>query len=399
LEKALEAGDKGAEAEARCNLAQLLWMKYEYDASLAQSEQALALARSLDNKPLMARSLSSKAMLYFSRGRLPQVAGLLGEALAVLREIGDRRAQAESLWTLAGTRIWEGAYDEGLTTVDESLALCQELRHGLWLNGCFFLKAMALANEGRFGQALAALDEADKSAEVTGVPYWVPRGYNTRGWIHQELGDLRRALELDKKALQTARESGQIEVEANTLVNLATDYRLLQDHEQSGECLRVAEELVKRQDWCSFRCRTRWLWSLGELSLGQGDHEKALRYAEDMLQLAVSTGQRKNTAKGCKLKGEALAMGGRLDEAMRELEQALDTAEAIGQANLVWQIGHSLGQVCERQGQPGAAKTYYEQAVRTIEQIGGQIGDETLQRSFTISKPVRAVYDSLARLR
>ena len=36
---------------------------------------------------------------------------------------------------------------------------------------------------------------------------------------------------------------------------------------------------------------------------------------------------------------------------------------------------------------------------RTIEQIGGQIGDETLERSFTISKPVRAVYDNLARLR
>jgi tetratricopeptide (TPR) repeat protein len=224
--------------------------------------------------------------------------------------------------------------------------------------------------------------------------------FNTQGWIHQELWDLRGALELDQKALQAAREAGagQMEVEANTLVNLATDYRLLGNHTQAQHHLHAAEELVERQDWCSFRCKTRWWWERGELSVARGDCEGARHHAEELLQIAVATGQRKNLAKGWKLKGEALAMANELDQALAELERALGTAEAIGQRNLAWQIGCSLGRLLEKQGRQAEAKAHYTQAAHTIEQIANGIGEQQLTDSFTRSMAVRAVYDSLEQL-
>jgi tetratricopeptide (TPR) repeat protein len=259
------------------------------------------------------------------------------------------------------------------------------------------MMAMAFTNVGEYTRALATLDDGLKSAEKTDIPYWVPRMHNVRGWIHQELCDWQGALEWDKEALRAGRESGQIEVEGNTLVNLATDYRLLGDHSQSRQCLEVAGETVNRQDWCSFRCRTRWLWEWGQLSLAQGDIERARQYAEEMLQIAVSTGQVKNMAKGSKLKGETLAVAGELDEAVRELERAHDTAEAIGQRNLAWQIGYSLAQLRERQGQYTEAKALYEQAMRTIQRITSEIGDPELRHAFTRARMVQAVHDALAK--
>lgn len=399
LEKAKEMQDKTAQAEAHCNLAWLLWNLYQLDSSLDESEQALTLAKSVQDKPCEARSLSTKAMVYLSLGRLSEASCNIVDSLAIGKKLEDKGLQVENLWGLGGIRLWEGDCNEALSLLKEGLDLCNEPRYAFWMGGHLFFIAMALASLGQYGQALATLDEAADAAEVTGVEYWSPRLFNTRGWIYQELWALREALSLNKKGVKAGYETGQIEVETNSLVNLATDYRLLGKYRQSLECLQASEDLVKREDWCSFRCRTRWLWNLGELSLAEGDHKKALHLAEDTLKLAMGTGQKKNMAKGWKLKGEALAMAGKLNEAVSELEKAIKMAEEIAHPNLVWQICHSLAQLCERQGRPLEAKKHYEKAIRTIEEIASEIADKKLSNSFTRAKSVLTIYEGLARLR
>jgi len=400
IDLALQAHDQATEAEARCLLAQALLDTYEPDACKAQIEQALTLARGLGSQSLIARSLSTKGYICLTQGRLAEASDYLTECAAVFGKLGDKRSQAENLWTLAGTRAWGGDYTEALPIIHDAMALCQETRHAFWLNGCYYLLVMALANLGQYAQALAAAEESLRSAEETGVPYWVSRMYNTQGWIHQELGDVAGALELDEKALRAAQAAGgaHMEVEVNTLVNLATDYRLLGDHGRAQQYLQAAEEMVQRQDWCSFRCGTRWLWEWGELSLARGNHVQGLEYAERVIQKAVATEQKKYIAKGWRLKGDGLSMVDKLDEAGYALQRALDTALQIGQRSLVWPTRYALARLLERQGRRSDARAQVEQAASMIGQIASDVGDERLQRSFTGSPAVRGVCDSLKRL-
>jgi predicted ATPase/class 3 adenylate cyclase len=386
LDQACRAHDRAAEAESRCQLAQVLLETYELDTCRAHIEQALALARSLGSQSLIARSLSTQGYACLTQGRLAEASDHLTECAAVFGQLGDMRSQAETLWPLAGAHAMGGNYREALPILHNGLALCEETHHGFWLNGCYYLLAMTLANLGQYGQALAAAEEALRSAEATGISYWIPRMFNTQGWIHQEL--------------QAAQEAGgaQIEVEANSLVNLATDHRLLGDYSRARQCLQAAEDMVQRKDWCSFRCGTRWLWEWGQLALAEGDCAEARHYAERVIQTAATTEQKKYIAKGWQLKGDTLMIVGKLSEAASALQQALDTAEEIGQRNLVWPTRNSLARLLEHQGRPAEAKVQAEQAIRTIEQIAADTGDERLRRSFLQSAAVDAVYDNLKRL-
>jgi tetratricopeptide (TPR) repeat protein len=379
----------------------LVLMTYELGACRAHIEQALVVAKTLGSRPLVARSLSIKAYVSLLEGKLAEAADELTECSAVFGQLGELRSQAENLWTLGGARGWGGNYAEALRITYDALALCEEIHHGFWLNGCYYLLVMAQANLGQYGQALAIAEQSLRSAEATGVAYWVPRMFNTQGWIHQELGDLAGALELDQKALQAAREAGgaQIEVEANSLVNLATDCRLMGDYSQARHYLEASEEMVRSQDWCTFRCGTRWLWERGQLALAEGDGAEAQHYAEQVIEKALASEQKKYIAKGWQLKGDALNLAGRPSEAASALQQALDTAEEIGQRGLVWPTRHSLARILEQQGREAEAKAHYEQAIRTIEQIAADIGDESLHSTFVQSRAVRAVYDNLERLK
>src|SRR5438132_14026736 len=89
--------------------------------------------------------------------------------------------------------------------------------------------------------------------------------------------------------------------------------------------------------------RRRLAWARGEVALRRGDASAALVIADGLLASAPGGPREQPIPALLKLRGEALAAFGQLDEATEALEGAERGAVARGLRPLLWQVHRSLG--------------------------------------------------------
>ncbi len=155
---------------------------------------------------------------------------------------------------------------------------------------------------------------------------------NTLGWVYGELYNLEQAIHYNQEGAEVSYQLGDPEIIRNAEINLGDYYLLLGDIEQAQHYLeKVYRDSQQRGKWGEESMKWRYMQhcchSLGELWLTKGDAEKALRFAEECLQLAEPTESRKNIVKGWRLQGQAYYMQGRLAEAEVVLQKALDACK------------------------------------------------------------------------
>ncbi len=133
------------------------------------------------------------------------------DKLTELREQAGRlkARNAFRVYLLALIEIVNGSYNNALEIAGEVSNPPKEIR---------FIKAMALRGAGNYEKALEELNEAEKLSGIN-------RGFqakiqNSKGSLMFLSGQVKRADELYKRALQTARSGGDKEEEVKALVNL-----------------------------------------------------------------------------------------------------------------------------------------------------------------------------------
>ncbi len=131
--------------------------------------------------------------------------------------------------------------------------------------------------------------------------------------------------------------------------------------------------------------------SLGELWLTKGDTEKALRFAEECLQLAVPTESRKNIIKDWRLQGQVYCTQGRLTEAEAVLQKALTLAKEIGNPPQLWKSYQALGELYEKQGTTEQAHSAYASALEGIDRVASQLQDQEIKQTFLAAGPVQEI--------
>ena len=165
---------------------------------LAEGERWLAeaLALGADAPPLArARALRAVGALRHQRGDFHQTEAT-EQALALFRELGDRRGEAAALRVLGMSARRRGDLDTADTHLEASLAICRAEgdRHGA---------AMALVNLGiraqerrQYGRAVAHLEEALALFRAIGETRRVARTLMRLGIVAQARGDYERAVAL-----------------------------------------------------------------------------------------------------------------------------------------------------------------------------------------------------------
>ncbi|HEY5058401.1 MAG TPA: protein kinase [Gaiellaceae bacterium] len=130
LELARTAAEPGAEAAA---LAQLAWVAMTRTSdgegeARSLAERAVALGREVDDKRTTSGALNTLAELAMQRGDPGGALEMFEESLALRRGLGDRRLVANSLVTLGRARVADEETVEATRLLDEALALARELR-------------------------------------------------------------------------------------------------------------------------------------------------------------------------------------------------------------------------------------------------------------------------------
>ncbi len=413
------------------------------DEAIAESERMLAIAREVGDRQAEGQALLDLALSHwvtFSSTHLPESKRLAEEARRTAEETGDQRILARSLVYLGlmdqtdgdldaadrqfeeARRIGEaGGYHDVILQVNgwlgaqanwrgeftRAVAICSEVAQRaaqvhdgfMELTGLGF-RVNSLIGLGRYAEARAAIEECRTKAREWNNTLYIGRMINTQGWLHQELGDFRRAFEYDRESADVGQRIQNPNVEISALINVGFDHLHLGE---AGRALEVLEEALVRVEKHAFGAH-RWRWSihlavyLAEALLARDEPEQALLHAERALVQARATGSMKYVGKAHALRGEIALRAREWARAEADLGEALRIARGIAYPNLTWQTAHLLARAQAGQGSMAEAFASARLAAETIDGLAERAPDPALRSTFLAWPRVQAVREDLDRI-
>jgi class 3 adenylate cyclase/tetratricopeptide (TPR) repeat protein len=363
------------------------WPAYR-DEALANAEEALALSREIGDEELIIDSLT--AMSRCQRRILGPTAEIEAQAEELLKRVESRhdllRLKEHYFWLMQLHRH-RGNFARCLECCDAGICLAAEI--GSLLVMYPTEKAFALVYLGRYDAAWASLqceiaDEAHPVGSMvkdlcTGMYFLELMAYErasaTLEWAIDQTRRLqrwsfgRRAQLLLAKSLIRG---GQLE--PAHLRSIIQDLTSMSASLPSGglDLMDItAEEVV------------------AELLLSEGTLDEALRQAETATSQAEQSRFRPAAVSALEVQVRILLRLNRLAEAVAIADEALRAAEEMHYLPMVWRLSAARAQALTRVGNTAEATAAYQAAAAVIRQLAETIPDAALKHGF-LSNPLVA---------
>ena len=399
VELARHAGDRRREMEA------LVWLSAVYDYShrgepaIDYIEQALAIARELDDREYQAICLASRVAIRTAGwGQFVETTPDAEEALRLSKEIKNQPLLARSLVYLGGALQWRGDFDRGLTYLKEGAELAQKIHSGFHYGFGIFLIGNAHLSKGNYEEALGWYRRLSEYGSASGDKFWIARAPNLIGAVHLELYDLEIAAERNVEAEEIARAAWPWpEPRGHSLLKVGLAHLEKGEHGKAEEYLQRAWNLLEEDIWYRWRWHIPLLRARGALALAEKRLDDAWKFAVESLEMASRSDSRKHIARARRLQGMVLAANGRLEDAAGTLGSSVTLAAQIGTHPDVWTAKCSLGQVLLKLGREREAEEQFMGALRTLEAIADKLHTPGLKKALRASQPVAELYSALGR--
>jgi tetratricopeptide (TPR) repeat protein len=427
LGMARTAGDRQSEWRALMDLG-FLWTQRDYTQTGAYYQQALALARQMEDPLTLAHSLNRlgnwhlnieqprEALQYhqealalfqqahdehglaetydllsmtsFIGGDLVQGAAHCQQAVALFRELDDRQGLASSLTLLAEI----GCTYQSETMIPASISYADSLRFGEQAlkfareSGQRSAEAYTLVSMGHYlgprGEYAKALEVVQTSlalAEQIEHRQWMTFGHCVLGVLYLELLALSEARQHLEQALSLAQEIGSRHWIRAATGFLARVYLLEQDHTSAEAILAAALE----PDAAMQTIGQRLVWAArADLALARSDSALALDITDRLMASAANRSDDGVIPRLWKLRGEAMAALDRLEEAETMLRAAQEAAQAQGLRPLLWRIHVAQGQLYQTRAREAEAEQAFSLARSLIEELASNLPAERIREQF-----------------
>jgi tetratricopeptide (TPR) repeat protein len=404
LALAREAHDRRAEGEALADLAFAYWatFKTEHVPNVKRfAEEARVIAEETGDQHVLARSLTYLGSFDQIGGHLLDSDAKFEASLQICEAAGFKDHMPQNLVWLGANANWRGEWAKAIETSRRAAAAAIEVHDGLselFSNSFASLAHIAL---GEYAEGLAKLHDTLRKAHERNNAFFQGRITNTLGWFYQELGDFRRAHELNRESLDLARRINNSNVEISAAINIGLDYLAF------GEAPRAVshlEETLTRVEKFGYGAH-RWRWTihtttyLAEALLAAGDAAAALVQAERALAEARAIGCMKYVGKCFALLGQIAVAERNSGRAIEEFGRALAIARQLGYSPLTWQVAHRLASSEWGAGKQAEAFTHAQLAAETIATMASRIPEPALRETFLAWQPVNEAQALLERLR
>jgi class 3 adenylate cyclase/tetratricopeptide (TPR) repeat protein len=364
---------------------------HRYESARASLGAALALARQDRIPRVEALALCMEAFYESAvEGNIDNHEAQGLAALALAKQAGSEEAVAVANFILCEVFEWTGRYRNSIAFGTEALEAARRLRLAHILVFSMWFMGKAACCLGEYGRAIKWLGEAHAITERIGDRAWRTRLLNTLGWCYAELGDEARAREYNQRACALALEIGDPEIIANGEINLAINDLTLGEYERASDALlKLHEQTEARTDpWMRWRYRLHITHGLGRVALARHDPERTLLHAERELEGSLSHRAPKIEARALTLRGAALLLEDRHDEAETVLSQAVAVAERIEYPRASWSLLTLLSDLERRRGRGDRALAYTAQAHALRDKVAAALPDAGLRRSLWTSVDV-----------
>ncbi|MCP4210003.1 MAG: AAA family ATPase [Halieaceae bacterium] len=373
--------------------AKILWLMlfiYETTKRVSQAidsgERSLALARRLDLREQMAYTLNDLGShVYLVAGPLERAKTVLREASTLWRELDNLPMLANSLAASSLVYTYAGEYRQALAFSDEAFQISQDINNLWGQSYSRFRVGYIYWERGEPARAVAMLERCIHLSEL--ASFTVPQA-ETRAvlaYVYGQLGAVERGLKTAHQALTIA----ETQVPPFRLIVLAV---LAQLHMLQNN-LTDAEAVITNGKQDPFAVG----WSLhylpvrladGELALRQGNFERVIEVTNGLLIDLRQMGARLHIPSVLYLQGRAWLGLNRRIQGRERLLEARSEAEAIGSRPVLWPILFNLSQL---EDNPAKAQVLRQQSQEIVEYIAGNVDDAELQTSFLALPDVRAV--------
>jgi predicted ATPase/DNA-binding CsgD family transcriptional regulator len=272
---AVARGDAAMIARLGAALWRFCWVRADASDAREWIRAISPLAQQAPPTPALARALHGAGVLAGSLADYAACRSLLGEGLAVARQLEDRHILAVVLDSLGRQAFVEARYPEARALLTEAMTLLREIddRHALAraLSHLGFLDYL----EDRQESARAIYGEGLELAREAGDRDAVAEFYDNLGRTYQADGDFDGALRAFQAAEGIWREIGQAHRLAMALNNLGSVRTMRGDLDraraQLAEALRLSERIGNR------RRLAFTLAAVATLAAVEGEAERALR--------------------------------------------------------------------------------------------------------------------------
>jgi tetratricopeptide (TPR) repeat protein len=292
---------------------------------------------------------------------------------------------------------WAGRFDEAMVVRERWRVAPVDIpgSHSLLSSG--WQEGVIRGGRGEYRQALAVLQSTLGVGERLGD--YGARGpcLNTLGWIHGELQDHERAIDLNMQSLQAALrlKDPDPEGEHNARLNLGDSLMALGRLDEAEQQFQMVERVVRQPQphelYMLWRYSQHLFHSYGELCLARDDLARAFAYANECLALAESSDSKKNVIKARRLRSQALLAQGSLGEAATEIASALALARQVGNPPQLWKTLAAFGDLLRAQGRGDEAGEAYQEALQVITAVALALEDPALSHTFLTSQHIERI--------
>jgi tetratricopeptide (TPR) repeat protein len=294
------------------------------------TNEAHALALELGDEKLIARTTRSQAINRARDGDYQGAVELAAEAKRIAKRSGNMRAYADSCTTGGNALIWLGRTREALAQYEEAYATDVE-------SGKPEYQLISLGNMGR---TVGRLGDLEKGLELQREALEIAREHNVT-WAQATLssnigadehsqGRFARALAHLEESLSLNQQLGDRYSEAIALTNVGSVQLYLGNEDPARDCLQRAVDLSSEIG--NDRVRSYAVLNLSRLCAQCGEREAAVAHAEEGLRL------RRELNYGSGLADAYLHLARVTEDPEPALEQAWEHARERDQRNHLWMV-------------------------------------------------------------
>lgn len=224
-----------------------------YTQALANYDEMESTARQRGDSALRLAAIIARATLYATptaKSDLAQAQALADQALALASELGDRRAEAKTLWLFSLINMFTGHPREAVVYGERSLAITREL--GLHEQLAFTLNDITYAYlivSDRVARALEALNEARALWQAQGNLPMLAGSLVSLSQFYQLAGDYEQALALSEEAYRISQSIDNLWDQSYSRMMIGNVYL---DRGQVDHAMAIMEESIRLGEQAGF---------------------------------------------------------------------------------------------------------------------------------------------------
>ena len=252
-----------------------------------ESEKNLLLAMGMDESggdlDIKAQSINIKGLLYYNQSKYDSAVVCYQEALSLARTVNNKKLQAKLYTNMAIIDYLQGKCDPAIESFSKTLAIAEELNDVDLITGTYINMGLTANNFGQYPKAIGFYEKAIETYKKIDGKDGLILCYQNLGTLYLSLGKYNLAIETIDQSLKLAEEIGDKTNIAMAHHNLAEVFGRVGDYQQAMEEYLIS---IRQKEGLNDKSKLADGYNgIGTLYFQHSEYQKALEYFEKALKI------------------------------------------------------------------------------------------------------------------